>query len=118
MTFPKLKTGAASQYPSVRCVRYRTEVLRFLDGSEQRYRLMGKPLRYWRLNFAAVSEEEARRLVNFFELQQGGYGGFAFEDPWEGRTYEDCSMTREEMQTVSEREGRQRTEMELKENRK
>jgi len=118
MTFPRLKTGAASQYPSVRCVRYRTEVLRFLDGSEQRYRLMGKPLRIWQLNFAAVGEEEARRLVKFFELQQGGYGGFAFEDPWEGQTYEDCSMTREEIGTVAEGEGRHRMEIELKENKK
>ena len=36
--FPKLKTGAVAQYPAQRTTRYSTHVMRFMDGSEQRYR--------------------------------------------------------------------------------
>ena len=41
--FPKLKTGAVAQYPASRALSQATEVVRFLDGTEQRYRAAGRP---------------------------------------------------------------------------
>jgi hypothetical protein len=37
-TFPKLKTNAVAQYPASKTARYQNQALRFLDGTEQRYR--------------------------------------------------------------------------------
>lgn len=85
---PKLKTGAPAQYPSVKKIQYRTEVLRFVDGSEQRYRQVGMPVRRWQLSWRVVDEEEAERLSEFFHGQQGSYGNFSFKDPWTGEEYE------------------------------
>jgi len=39
--FPTLKTGAVVQYPAKRVLRFNTQALRFLDGSEH-----GKGARY------------------------------------------------------------------------
>ena len=36
--FPRLTTGAVTQYPSSRNLTYSTYVLRFVDGREQRFR--------------------------------------------------------------------------------
>ena len=36
--FPTLKTGAVMQYPGKRILQFSTDVVRFLDGTEQRYR--------------------------------------------------------------------------------
>jgi phage-related protein len=116
MNFPKLKTGAVGQYPSARRVEYRTEVLRFVDGTEQRYRLIGGPLRRWRLHFSSIDDEETQRLAEFFEVQEGAFGSFVFEDPWDGKSYSDCSIAADELQTVLEKEGRHRAWVELKEN--
>ena len=49
-TFPYLKTGAAAQYPLDFGVRFATQAVRFLDGSQQSFRLYGSGLRRWTLN--------------------------------------------------------------------
>lgn len=36
--FPTLKTGATLQYPAQRATAFSTDVVRFVDGSEQRFR--------------------------------------------------------------------------------
>ena len=45
--FPRLTTGAVTQYPSSRNMTYSTHVLRFVDGREQRFREVGGPVRSW-----------------------------------------------------------------------
>ena len=42
-----LKTGALAQYTLERGSRYRTEVVRYVDGGEQRYREWNGVLRRW-----------------------------------------------------------------------
>lgn len=118
MNFPRLKTGAVGQYPTRRRLEYRTEVLHFVDGSEQRYRLASGPLRSWRLSFHEIDEQEATALANFFEVVHGGFGSFVFEDPWEGRRYEECSFGRDELELGLEGESRIRSEVEVRENRR
>ncbi|MGC2819953.1 MAG: hypothetical protein WA198_09735 [Candidatus Sulfotelmatobacter sp.] len=55
-TFPTLKTGAMAQYGSSRARRFSTQVLRFVDGSEQRFPDFGTPLLQWVIRLAARGE--------------------------------------------------------------
>jgi hypothetical protein len=91
-TFPSLKTGAVLQYPATRDTRHSTCVLRFLDGSEQRFREHAGPLRRWVIRLSLLEESEMARLEEFFQSQQGRAGEFAFTDPWDGAAYPNCSL--------------------------
>src|SRR5512138_1837051 len=93
--FPKLKTGAVSQYPSERHVQYATRVLSFVGGREQRWREQGAPGRRWVLRFSNVDESEMAEVAEFFRVQAGRSGHFSFEDPWSGSVYADCSFDQE-----------------------
>ncbi len=44
--FPKLKTGAVLQYPAAKRLECLTQVTRFLDGSEQRFRDFAAPVQF------------------------------------------------------------------------
>jgi hypothetical protein len=88
--FPKLKTGAVAQYPASRGQRYSTEVRRFLDCSEQRYRNFPSATRRWAIALDMLDETEATRVARFFDDQRGRLGIFEFEDPWTGTVIEQC----------------------------
>lgn len=96
--FPLLKTSAVTQYPSARSQEYSTGVLRFVDGSEQRYRQLRQPVRRWVLRLSEVSEEEMYRMEDFFAARQGQTGSFSFTDPWDGTIYPDCSFEQDEFE--------------------
>lgn len=98
--FPKLKTGAIAQHPAGRGFEYRTCVLRFVDGSEQRFRERGEGLRKWIIRLDLLDEEETRDLEQFFQMQQGRLGRFAFTDPWSGVKYPDCSFEEDTLTLV------------------
>jgi hypothetical protein len=78
-SFPLLRTSAVAQYPASKTAGFRNRALRFVDGSEQRYRASAGMLRRWQIRLD--------HLVN-----RGRLGRFAFTDPWEGATYPDCSF--------------------------
>ncbi len=90
--FPQLKTGAVAQYPAQRITQFSTRVLRFIDGSEQRYREFSGPLRRWVIELKSLDDEEMEALEAFFLSEQGGYGTFCFVDPWDETEYSDCSL--------------------------
>ena len=90
--FPRLKSGAVGQYPSQRLMRFSTQVMWFVDGSEQRFREFSGPLRRWVIELRQLDEEELDALESFFLGEQGGYGTFTFVDPWDEAEYEDCSL--------------------------
>lgn len=90
--FPILSTGAVTQYPSSASVRHSTQVLRFVDGSEQRWPDSGTASHGWVLNLSRVSEEELSAVEEFFAAQQGQFGSFSFRDPHDGTVYESCSF--------------------------
>lgn len=115
--FPKLKTQAVTQYPSVRSVRYRTEALRFLDGTEQRYRNGAGPRRRWDVCLSQIDEGEMAALELFFEENRGAAGNFAFTDPWDGRLYENCSLEADGLESISFDEMRCATSMTIVANR-
>ncbi len=115
--FPLLKTGAVLQYPARKELAFSTRVLRFLDGSEQRFREYGAPLRRWVIQLDLLDEAELSALERFFQTQQGALGDFSFTDPWDGTEYESCSIADDACAWEYVREGRGRTMLVIKENR-
>jgi phage-related protein len=115
--FPVLKTGAVLQYPAERSVRFSTQVVRFVDGAEQRYRGFGRPLRRWQIRLDLLDESEMTRLREFFREQRGAAGSFRFSDPWDGTDYADCSLENDEMIEELLGEMRGRTTLMVRENR-
>lgn len=116
-TFPKLKTNAVMQYPAARGLQFATEVVRFVDGSEQRYRNFGAPLRRWTIRLDLLDETELARLDEFFTEMQGSFGTFLFMDPRDGREYPGCSLEQESLEIALNGEMRGRTELVVRENR-
>jgi hypothetical protein len=92
MEFPKLRTGVVAQYPSVKEIAFRTNVSRFLDGTEQRFRTVKGPIHRWFIQMSQVSAEEMADIEEFFDAAQGSFGSFSFTDPWDGTEYPDCSL--------------------------
>ena len=116
-SFPKLKTGAVMQYPAPRELRFATEVVRFLDGAEQRYREYRGLVRRWTVQLELLDETELAALEIFFVETQGGFGSFAFTDPWDGREYAGCSIDQESLELALNGEMRGGTVLAIRENR-
>jgi phage-related protein len=93
-TFPVLKTGAVAQYPLNRGVRFSTQAVRFMDGSQQKYRLIGKGLRKWTLKLDQLDEQELAAVIAFAEQQ--GSASFAFTDPVTNVAVANCILSGEE----------------------
>ena len=96
-SFPTLKTGAALQYPATKSMHYRTQVFRFLDGTEQRYRDFGTPLRQWAVQLDLLDESELASFGQFFVSEQGAFGNFPFTDPWTQEALPACSLGQDEL---------------------
>lgn len=92
MSFPKLRTGAVAQYPATKSIGFENQVLRFLDGAEQGYRVSSGPLHQWEIRLDQLDESEMAALEEFFATCQGSFANFSFTDPWDGCIYPDCSF--------------------------
>ena len=68
------------------------EVIRFMDGSDQRYLTRGKPLRRWLIKLDELTEAELGQLEQFFESAQGNFGSFEFPDPFSGANIPNCRV--------------------------
>jgi hypothetical protein len=90
--FPTLKTGAVMQYPGKRILKFNTDIIRFMDGTEQRFRDNSSVLHEWALQLDLLDEEELATLEQFFVTNQGRFAGFSFTDPWDGTVYPNCSL--------------------------
>jgi hypothetical protein len=116
-TFPVLKTDAVAQYPARRVVRFQNEVLRFVDGTEQRYRDCAGPLHRWEIRLDQLDEAESAALNGFFAACQGSFESFEFTDPWNGQVYGDCSLKTDGMEVTVVAEMKGRTVLTVVENR-
>jgi phage-related protein len=116
-TFPALKTGAVAQYGSDRMRQFSTQVLRFVDGSEQRFPGYGAALLQWVIRLDLLDESELENLEQFFEDEGGRAGSFSFTDPWDGTVYPSCSFASDDLSLQFEGVARGKTQVVVKENR-
>ena len=116
-TFPKLKSAAALQYPAERRVRHQNQALRFVDGTEQRYRDGRGALHRWEIPLSQLDESEMAAMEEFFLSEQGASGSFSFTDPWDGSTHPNCSLESDAIPLEFEDLMRGRTTLVVKENR-
>jgi|SRR5579863_6952342 len=101
-TFPVLKTEAVAQYPLDRGVRYSTQAVRFMDGSQQKFRLIGVGLRRWTLKLDLLDERELGAFIAFVEQQ--GTASFAFKDPVTGDNVTSCVISGQQFDATMNRE--------------
>ena len=97
--FPELSTGAVAQYPLGINTGLPSQLIRFLDGSDQRYRLRGRSLRQWRIQLTLLTENEMQGLELFFADQLGGYSVFTFPDPYSGTLVPNCRFGEDAFQS-------------------
>jgi phage-related protein len=90
--FPTLKTGATLQYPAQKATAFSTDVVRFIDGSEQRFRGYATPLRRWTIRLDLLDQTELHALREFFRTESGSAESFSFTDPWDSTVYPSCSL--------------------------
>jgi len=115
--FPSLNTGAVMQYPADRSIAFVTEVLRFVDGSEQRFAGYAAQLHSWVIRLDLLEEDEVSRLAAFFKLQGGAAGTFSFTDPLDGTVYSSCSFAGDEMTATFSGENQLKTTLTITETR-
>ncbi len=116
-TFPTLSTAAVLQYPAYKAYDFSTQIVRFIDGSEQRFCEYPTPLRRWSVSLDLLTETEMNGLREFFRIQSGAAGQFRFTDPWDGTQYSNCSLETDQMTETLVDEGRGRTILVIRENR-
>jgi hypothetical protein len=116
-TFPPLQTTAVAQYPAGKSLRFQNQIVRFLDGNEQRYRDSAGPLHRWVIRLDQLNETEMAAIENFFFSNQGSFANFAFVDPWDGTSYANCSLASDQLELASLADLRGRTSVTVIENR-
>lgn len=116
-TFPALKTGAVAQYPAARASQYRNQILRFVDGNEQRYRDSAGPLHRWIIRLDYLDSTEMASIEDFFLTNRGSFESFAFTDPWDNTAYPNCSIVGDNLAELAKQEFQNITSITLVENR-
>jgi hypothetical protein len=111
VAFPKLKTSAIAQYPVTRRERFQNQTVRFVDGSQQRYRDSGAARLEWEIQLSLLDEGELATIEEFFLARQGSFGTFSFTDPWDGRVYDNCSVAEDDLSLLNLAEMRGSTKL-------
>ena len=116
-TFPKLKTNAVAQYPATRALRYQNQTVRFLDGTDQRYRDASGPLHRWVIRLSELDERELAEMEGFFLSNEGQFGSFVFVDPWDDTSYPSCSLASDQQDLTAVAAMQGKTSLTVVENR-
>ncbi len=90
--FPILSSGAVTQYPTGLTSGQGARVIRFLDGSDQRYLTRPKMLRQWEIHLDLLNETETQQLEAFFTDVRGDFSPFTFPDPISGTNVPSCRL--------------------------
>ena len=77
-TLPLLKTGAVTQYPAIMVQQFSTDIVVFLDGTEQRNRNWPLAQKRWLIDLSLLDDREVRKIEEFFIAESGRYASFAF----------------------------------------
>ena len=116
-SFPTLKTGAVLQYPAQKSFQFSTAIVRYIDGSEQRFPSYQTPIHRWVVRLDMLDESELHQVQEFFRTQGGASEAFAFTDPWDGTGYSSCRVEEDEMVSVLTDVSSGRTSLMIRENR-
>ena len=100
LSFPQLKSGAIMQYPASRSQEYATNIVQFLDGSEQRFRIRRAAGQRWMIRLELLDDSELDTLERFVVSVQGTTGKFEFLDPFDNRRHASCSLEAGSLKTV------------------
>jgi len=92
MEFPKLSSGAVTQYGTPVGFSSPTQIIRFLDGTDQRFLARGRILRRWLIELRLLNESEIAAMEVFFNTAKGEYSEFGFPDPISGATIANCRI--------------------------
>jgi phage-related protein len=111
VSFPKLKSSAIVQYPVTRREQFQNQTVRFVDGSQQRYRDSGTARLEWDIQLSLLDEGELAAIEEFFLARQGSFGTFSFTDPGDGRVYDNCSVAADDLALLTEAEMRGSTKL-------
>ena len=103
MQFPTLSSGAVAQYGSPIGYVWPAQVIRFVDGADQRFLACGSVLRRWLINLRLLNEAEIAAIETFFNTMGGEYSTFTFPDPVSGTSVPNCRIGAPEM--ISEYQG-------------
>jgi Conserved hypothetical protein 2217 (DUF2460) len=115
--FPNLATGAVIQYSSERAVVFRTEVARFIDGTEQRFAQFAAPVVRWAVRLDLLTDAEVQTLLDFHATHRGRGIAFSFTDPWTGIEYPSCSFESDQLEIETASESQSKTQFILRSNR-
>lgn len=96
-TFPSLSSGAVAQYPLAFGLSQNTSVIRYIDGSDQRFLTQDRQFRSWQIRLELLNDVEMEQLQSFFESQQGTYSTFTFPDPISGTEVANCRIGASEL---------------------
>ena len=90
-----------------RRAQFQNQTVRFVDGSEQRYRDSAGARLEWDIQLSELDESELAAIEEFFLASQGAFGSFTFTDPWDGQVYDNCSVAADDLAlaTVAEMRG-------------
>jgi hypothetical protein len=91
-TFPQLSSGAVAQYPTGMVSSQGVQVIRFLDGTDQRFLSQPRALRQWQIQLDLLNEAEIAEVEAFFDETQGDASSFTFPDPISGSPVSNCYL--------------------------
>lgn len=89
-TFPALKTGVVGMYPATLGLTYRTDVVQFVNDSEQRWATQ-PALGEFELTFTAVDGYDLSLVMDFFRSQKGQFDG-TWTLTINSNTYNNCTF--------------------------
>lgn len=81
-SFPRLSTGAITQYPVQATQQQAVQILPFVDGRDQRFLRRGRQLRRWEIQLDFLTQSELYAFEDFFKDRLGSYMPFDFVDPF------------------------------------
>jgi hypothetical protein len=97
MNFPKLSTGAVTQYGSPVGSVWPAQIIRFVDGSDQRFLASGQAFRRWSIDLRLLNESEIAAIEAFFNSLGGEFTMFTFPDPISGTSVPNCRLGASEL---------------------
>jgi hypothetical protein len=111
--YPNLSTGKIARYPLVRTVSYRTRVLTFLNGAQQRWSVRKPLLSPLILTYTNIKRADRTTLENFFKSMKGAFD-HTFTLTLDGTAYLNCYFDQDEMVWTEQKPNRWSTTVKIR----